>query len=79
MPPSAFPALSAHTLNSLRTSISRRTALTIAVVVLSAIVGALAGRWLVSDPGPGDRQTLSRDIPLLAGSGLMTYGSGRAL
>jgi len=35
-------------------------------VVLSAIVGALAGRWLVSDPGPGDRQTLSRDIPLLA-------------
>ncbi len=63
MSPSCF---SSRSVRPPRTANSRRTALTIVVVILSAIVGALAGRWLVSDPGPGDRQTLSRDIPLLA-------------
>ena len=42
----------------------RRTALTLAVVIVSAMLGGWAGWWLASDPGPGDRQTFTRNSPL---------------
>jgi len=55
-----------HTLSLRARQQRRRTVLTLAVVIVSAMLGGWAGWWLASEPGPGDRHTLTRDIPLRA-------------
>ncbi len=55
-----------HTLSPRARQQRRRTVLTLAVVIVSAMLGGWAGWWLASDPGLGDRQTFTRNIPLRA-------------